>query len=255
MSAFNHYAHYYDLLYKDKDYAGEAQHVHEIIQRTTPGAKSILELGCGTCGHAVHLSDKGYVIHGVDMSKEMLKLAKKRLKQMPPQIASRISLSQGDIRNFRLDQSFDVVIALFHVISYLPSNDDLTATFKMVKSQLKTGGAFIFDCWYGPAVLAHQPSVRVKRMEDERLSVVRVAEPVVDANKNLVEVNYQIFIIDKAHGDTKFLEEKHVLRFLFKPELELLLGHEGLRTLECFEGMTGREASSDTWSVYFVSRL
>jgi SAM-dependent methyltransferase len=255
MSAFNHYARYYDLLYKDKDYAGEAQHVHEIIQRIAPGAKTILELGCGTCGHAVHLAAEGYVIHGIDISNEMLKLAEYRLKEIPHPIASRISISHGDIRDIRLGQRFDVVIGLFHVISYLPTNDDLKATFKTAKIHLKDGGLFLFDCWYGPAVLTHPPSVQVKRMDDEHVSVVRIAEPVMHANKDLVEVNYQIFIIDKNHGDTEVVEETHVMRFLFKPEIDLLLSLEGFQALECFEELTGGKPGFDTWSVYFTGQL
>jgi SAM-dependent methyltransferase len=254
MSIFDCYARYYDLLYKDKDYAGEAQHVHEIIQRNSPGTKSILELGCGTCGHAVHLASKGYTIHGVDRSREMLDRADNRLKQMPHTIASDVTLSQGDIRAVRLDRRFDAVIALFHVVSYLPANDDIKATFDTAKAHLKNRGIFAFDCWYGPAVLTDRPSARVKRMEDERLSVVRVAEPVIHANRNLVEVSYQVFVKDKASGKTDILQETHVMRYLFKPEVELLLGNAGFQTVECFEWMTGREPGFDTWSVCFVGR-
>ena len=72
MSVFDGYARYYDLLYRDKDYAAEARHVHDIIQRHSPGAHSILELGCGTGAHAIHLATMGYAIHGVDRSHEML---------------------------------------------------------------------------------------------------------------------------------------------------------------------------------------
>jgi len=140
MTVFDCYAPYYDLLYKDKDYLGEAQHVHGIIQRNSPGTKSILELGCGTCGHAVHLAALGYRVHGVDLSQEMLDRAEKRLKEMPDPRASGITLSRGDIRDVRLGRHFDGVIALFHVISYLPTNDDIKAAFHTAKTHLKKGG-------------------------------------------------------------------------------------------------------------------
>jgi methylase of polypeptide subunit release factors len=66
MSVFGAYARYYDLLYRDKDYAAEAQYVHRLIQSHALGARSILELGCGTGAHAVLLAGEGYRIHGVD---------------------------------------------------------------------------------------------------------------------------------------------------------------------------------------------
>lgn len=254
MTTFDYYARYYDLLYKDKDYAGEAAHVSQVLQRNVPEAQSLLELGCGTCGHAAHLATLGYSICGVDRSRQMLDQAEARLHRIPDQVASRISFHQGDVRSVKLGVSFDAVIALFHVISYLPTNADLKAAFKVAKAHLKRGGVFLFDCWYGPAVLSDLPSTRVKRMEDEHLSVVRVAESVMHANEDLVEVHYQVFIRDKAQGGMEIIEETHVMRYFFKPEIELLLVDAGFESVECFEWMTGRHPGLDTWSVCFLGR-
>jgi len=44
-AVFNDYARYYDLLYRDKDYAAEAEYVAGLIQKFHPSAQSILELG------------------------------------------------------------------------------------------------------------------------------------------------------------------------------------------------------------------
>ncbi len=51
--AFGEYAKYYDLLYADKDYAAETAFVREIIRRLAPGARTLLELGCGSARHAL----------------------------------------------------------------------------------------------------------------------------------------------------------------------------------------------------------
>ena len=76
MKAFGNYSRYYNLLYKDKDYKGEAGFIHDLIQKYSPGAKSILDLGCGTGRHDLLLAEKGYAITGVDMSEEMLLIAR-----------------------------------------------------------------------------------------------------------------------------------------------------------------------------------
>jgi len=252
MSVFDSYARYYDLLYRDKDYAAEARHVHNIIQRHYPGAQSILELGCGTGAHAVHLASMGYAIHGVDRSHEMLTAANRRLKDASADIAPRIRFSPGDIRQVRLDERFDAVIALFHVISYLPTNDDLKAVFTTARCHMGAGGIFLFDCWYGPAVLTDPPAVRVKRMEDDKTCVVRIAEPIMYPNENLVDVNYQVFISEKPRGQFDVLKESHRMRYLFRPEIECLLADSGLKLIDCFEWLTGRTPDSDTWGVCFV---
>lgn len=254
MSVFGNYARYYDLLYRDKDYVGEAEFIHRLIQNYAPDAQNVLELGCGTGNHAVLLAKEGYQIHGVDFSHQMLQKASDRLLQLPPDLASKLKFSHADIRHIKLNHSFDVVLSLFHVISYQITNEDILAAFAAVKEHLKPGGIFIFDVWYGPAVLNHRPSVRVKRLENKEINVTRIAEPVIHPNENLVDVNYQVFIKDKNSGAVEELEETHQMRYLFKPEIELLLQEFQMTLLEYQEWMTNQEPGFDTWGVYFIVR-
>ena len=76
MATFGNYSRYYNLLYKDKDYSGETGFIHDLIQKHSPAAKTILDLGCGTGRHDFLLAEKGYAITGVDMSEEMLLIAR-----------------------------------------------------------------------------------------------------------------------------------------------------------------------------------
>lgn len=187
MTVFGAYSRYYNLLYKDKDYLGEVQYVHNLIQKYKPGANNILDLGCGTGRHAFILSQQGYSVTGVDISEEMILHAKDYQSQpVFKEHSSKLEFIQGDIRTIRLNKTFDVVLSLFHVISYQISNDDIRAVVSTAKKHLTGGGVFIFDCWYGPAVLTDRPVIRVKRLEDEVISVVRIAEPEMHPNDNLV---------------------------------------------------------------------
>ena len=124
---FDSYANYYDLIYEDKDYAAEVDYIVTHIHKDLPKAKHILELGCGA--HAEHLAQRGYTVHGVDMSEEMLSRAEVRKAGLPADVASRLSFGLGDVRTLRTGKVYDVVISLFHVMSYQLSNDDLTAAF------------------------------------------------------------------------------------------------------------------------------
>jgi SAM-dependent methyltransferase len=254
MSVFGNYARYYDLLYKDKDYQGEANYVRNLIEKYAQSAGSILELGCGTGAHAKLLAEFGYRLHGVDLSEDMLTVAHQRKLDSDLELAERMSFSKGDIRNVKVDGHFDVVLSLFHVMSYLVTNEDLQAAIATAKSHLKPGGIFIFDCWYGPAVLTDRPAVRVKELEDNEIAVTRIAEPVIYANENLVDVNYHIFIRDKSDQSVQELKETHRMRYLFKTELEFLLQAAGMAIIEQSEWMTGRELGFDTWGACFVVR-
>lgn len=254
MKVFGNYARYYDLIYTDKDYTAESRYIHELLQVHAPHAKTVLDLGCGTGRHDVLLTEQGYHVHGVDMSEQMLTEAERRRSELNPCISELLSFSYGDVRNVRLEQEFDAVVSLFHVMSYQTSNEDLLSAFQTAASHLKSGGVFLFDCWYGPAVLTDRPEVRVKRLEDEVIEVVRIAEPEMHANENIVNVNYQILIRDKASEAVKVLRETHRMRYLFKPEVELLLKNSGFKMEGCCEFLTDREPGFNTWSVCFIGR-
>jgi SAM-dependent methyltransferase len=255
MTVFKNYARYYDLLYQDKNYTQEAQFIHQLIQQYAPHARQLLELGCGTGSHAVVLAKQGYHIHGVDFSSEMLQQAGDRLSRLTPELSSRLCFTAGDIRSVRINQTFDVVLSLFHVISYQIANEDLQSAFETVRAHLQPGGIFIFDVWYGPAVLTNYPEVRVKRLEDDKIKVVRVAEPTVFPNENIVDVNYQILIQDVKGRNLEEIHEVHRMRYLFKTEIELMLQQFKLRLLVCREWLTNKEPGFNTWGVYFLVQV
>lgn len=255
MSVFGNYARYYDLLYRDKKYTDEVNYIVSLLQRYAPESASILELGCGTGIHASLLAKAGYAVHGIDFSQEMLESAKARIASFIEDAAERLSFCQGDIRSYRTDRVFDVAVSLFHVISYQISEKDINAAIGTAKSHLKPGGIFVFDFWYGPAVLTDHPVVRVKRLEDDSIRVTRIAEPVMHPNENCVDVNYQVLIEDKATGIWERLEESHRMRYLFLPELDRMLDANGMTRLNAEEWMTGKELGFDTWGGCVVARV
>lgn len=248
MPQFNLYAQYYDLLYKEKDYWAEAEYVSNLIKRSQPDAKSILNLGCGTGRHDFALTEMGYQMTGVDLSKEMIKQARGNLENRN----AKIRFEQGDIRRLSLGKKFDAVISLFHVISYQTTNKDLLEVLKTVGNHLKPGGIFIFDCWYGPGVLTDPPVVRIKRMENEHLKIIRLAEPVLHPNENVVDVNYTILIHEKKKDLNAVTEECHSMRYLFAPEIKYMLNRSSLEFINIFEWKRFELPLVNTWNACIV---
>jgi SAM-dependent methyltransferase len=228
-AVFDSYARYYDLLYRDKDYAAEAAYVASHLKRHAPQARRLLELGCGTGAHAEHLARMGYTVHGVDRSESMLSRAQARRAGLAADVASRLSFGSGDARTLRTGENYDAVISLFHVMSYQTTNADLQAAFATAAAHLRPGGLFLFDFWYGPAVLGQRPKTRVKRLEDEAIRVTRIAEPVLHDDEGVVDVNYTVFIEEKGTGSVRQVRETHRMRYLFLPELALLRGARASR--------------------------
>ena len=247
---FADYARYYDLLYRDKDYATEAEYIAGLIRKFHPATRSILELGSGTGIHASLLAEKGFNVHGIERSREMLARSLALTEKMTPGHGQLI-FSPGDIRDIRLNKNFDAVIALFHVISYQTTNEDVTAAFKTARHHLKPGGIFIFDVWYGPAVLTERPEVRIKRMADDQTEITRLAEPVLHPNENRVDVHYLMLVRDLATQAVAELKETHAMRYFFKPEVELWATLSGFTIQDAEEWYTAKPIGTATWSVCF----
>ncbi len=246
---FNAYAAYYDLLYKDKDYAGETNYIQQLLQHFAPNAIDILEMGCGTGGHAAQLASLNYHVTGVDMSHEMLARAETRVSTIVGEFRPQFVLS--DLREYVSDQTFDVVLALFHVISYQTSNKDLIKAFSTAAKHLRPDGKLIFDFWYGPGVLNDPPTVRVRRMESEDVRVTRIAEPAIDINANLVDVKFDVRV---EHAEQHIqLQENHLMRYLFAPELDMLLSMAGLKRVELYQWNTMQPPEQHTWYACIVA--
>lgn len=254
MSVFAGYARYYDLLYRDKPYRDEADHVRRLILSHVPDARIIVELGCGTGAHAEHLARAGMEVNGADLSEWMLERAASRRAMLPSDVAQRLHFSHGDVRDVRLGVRADAVISLFHVVSYQTENADLHAMFATAREHLRSGGVFIFDVWYGPAVLADRPVVRVKELENDEVKITRIAKPTLHPSRNLVDVHYRIITYEKKTGRYSETEENHRMRYLFSTEVELLAAQSGLTVIDAHEWMTGRLPGFDTWGVCFVCR-
>lgn len=250
MDIFKDYASYYNLLYQDKEYGAEANYIICLINKYCKDAKSILNLGCGTGRHDYIFATNGYDVTGVDMSPQMVEIAKQGA--IENHFKGTVQFFEGDIRSLRLKNQYDVVLALFHVMSYQITNDDLHKAFETAQIHLKPGGVFIFDCWYGPGVLTDPPAVRLKKFENEELEVKRIARPISHPNENVIDVNYDIIIKEKKTSRYTEVSEKHRMRYLFKPELELFFKEANLDLLHHTEWMTENHPDLKSWNAVFI---
>lgn len=253
MSVFRQYADYYNLIYKDKDYAAEANFVTSVLHRFTDRVENVIELGCGSGGHALHLARQGVNVTAVDASADMLQIFEHSLKHAEADVRKRIGMKQDDIRNPGSNRSFDAVVSLFHVFSYMASDADLAAAMKRAADSLRPGGVLIFDCWHGPAVMAERPEIRERTFEDENLSVRRTSTPIMDEDRHTVEVVFDVEVVDKRTGDRETFSESHLMRYLFQEEIEQAMVKAGLRPVESREWMSDRLPSEQSWNVYHVA--
>lgn len=249
MSVFADYGCYYDLLYRDKDYQGEAEYVADLVKRFGSGSGSLLDMGCGTGGHAIIFAQMAFEVVGVDLSEQMIAEAQKKLLEVGGEVTEKVCFEAGDIRTLNLGRKFDAAVSLFHVMSYQTKNEDLHSVFERAREHLKPGGIFVFDFWYGPGVLTDRPEVREKVLTDGAIEIHRTARPRMICNDNCVDVNFELTIEDKATKQTERIEESHRMRYLFLPEVKGYLESTGFDFAFAYEWLSDKEPGFDSWQV------
>jgi SAM-dependent methyltransferase len=242
---FDAYGYYYDLLYRDKDYAGEVAYLQDLLMRNGIRRGRLLEFGSGTGKHGCLLANLGHVVHGIELSAEMVAKAEK---------VNGFTCQQGDITVVNVNQKYDAVLSLFHVISYLTKNQQLDDVFSNAAKHLNKDGLFIFDFWYGPAVYAQRPTVRIKRMMDDNFHITRLAEPVIYPNENRVDVNYTIFAKDLVSGKLQTITESHPMRYFSLPEIDLLSTSHGFERIGAEEFLSRQPVGENTWGACVILR-
>ena len=112
----------------------------------------------------------------------------------------------------------------------------------------------MFDVWYGPGVLSDKPEVRVKEVQDDKHRLVRIARPVMYDEKNVVDVCYEVLVINKKSNETKMINETHHMRYFFRPELEFYLKNAGFELVDNLDCKKKKKTGYDSWTSYFVAK-
>jgi SAM-dependent methyltransferase len=242
---FNQYSRYYDLLYATKPYEAEAEYVLDQVRRIRPVSPALLELGSGTGNHAQHFSTRGFAVTGVERSELMGKLS---LAKHIPMFGHVL----GDMTNFSIDKKFDLAVSLFHSICYLTSNEQLVQCFQNVRDHLNADGIFCFDFWYGPAVLQDIQATRERVVEGAGLCIHRSARTEMFTEKNVAVVHYEMDVYDDKSNHLEKVLERHPMRYLSIPEVDLICKQTGFKLIKSESFMTGGTPDRNTWNVLSI---
>lgn len=174
---------YYDLIYDWKDYKKEAEQVLNLIEKYKKSkGKNLLDVACGTGKHSKYLSRK-YNYTGIDLSKEMIQVAKNNFKNL--------KFFQANMIDFNLNKEFDIITCLFSSIGYITKLSDYEKTISNFSKHLKKGGVLILELWYSKDQLKNKiSSISLNTSKD--LSVARGSFIYVKGNKCILEMHHMI---------------------------------------------------------------
>lgn len=132
------FAYVYDELMDDTLFVKWLEYTEKFIPDPNT---SILELGCGNGQLGILLKEKGYDIAGLDLSAEMLSLAKQRQEAAGVEFP----LFHVDMRDLSSFGIYDAIISYCDTLCYLETQTDLETVFEQAYVHLETDGVFLFD--------------------------------------------------------------------------------------------------------------
>lgn len=219
-------AKFYDSIYAKKNYAAEAQFVRELLE--SRGAKTVLDIGCGTGTHLARLEEYGFECTGIDINREMLDVARRKVKA---------GLIQADMRSFGLKKKYDAVICMYATFNHNLRPEDARKTLFCFRNHLNSEGTALIDL--------HNPSGSGKKV-DKADGIERELEWQFD-KETRIEKSKVVF---RVGGET--IEDSHTFRIYSIEEMKELLKQTGFQKISVYEGYGFKEAEPSSKNLEVV---
>lgn len=181
----------------------------------------LLDLGCGTAEHLYNLSRVGYQCTGLDISKEMLDIAKQKY--------GNLNLLNQSMTDFDYFEEFDMITCLFGSFDYMLSARDVDNVLWNTWRALKRQGLGIFEIWNAEPIklIKEKPLGYVSTTNCSNATIVRERGFKISdiAAKIIVDVNYKYTITTNKGVEVK--EDYHRMRAFTQDEIEEALKRNG----------------------------
>jgi SAM-dependent methyltransferase len=190
-------ARLYDLFCRHKDYVGATRRLLDLIRANNPDAHSLLDVACGSGSH-LEVLRREFDTEGLDQSLEMLELARTK----NPDVA----LHHGDLVQFQLGRTYDVVICLFGSIGYAGTPERLDQAIACMAAHLAPGGLLIIEPWLSPQSY-RVGDIKADFLDEKELKAVRMYRHELSDGKSVFNIEYLVGDYAGVHRFT----ERHAL--------------------------------------------
>ena len=195
----NKLAKYYDRVYSFRDYLDEAVRLQNLIIRyLESGGNTLLDIACGTGRHLKYLKDD-FSCTGVDVSKNMLKIARKNAKG--------VTFKEADMKTLRLGKQFDVIMCLLSSIGYVKTTARLENTIQNFSRHLKKGGLALIEPSNAKSrYVCGEPRVTTYEGKDVKIARINYT----NFRQATAVLNMHLLIAERGK-DAKYFVDRHEL--------------------------------------------
>jgi SAM-dependent methyltransferase len=238
-------SYFYDLLMQGVDYEGWVDYVEEILKHFQGKACSVVDLACGTGNSTLPWSKRGYLTFGVDLSDEMLAIARQKAAVQ----GSVITYLQQDLCSMELPEEVDLAVCFQDGLNYILNLQELGQAFQAVFNNLKSGGFFIFDLNYLPRIISQNEEFLLA--QDDWYSFVWRSRYLKAENL------WEIFITGKVKdnkGQIEHFSEIHRERIYEEDEVWSLLTSRGFTVLGNYQAFSFSLPHKHTPRVVYIAQ-
>lgn len=206
----------------------------------------IVELGCGTGSFSQVLYSRGYDIIGIDISPDMLDLARKKSIEA----GMDIMYLEQDMRELDLYCTAGTIVSVCDSINYILEDEDVVETFRLVNNFLYPGGVFIFDF---NTVHKYRDVIGDATIAENREDCSFIWENYYHDNEHINE--YDLTIFARCGGKDVFRRsmETHFQRGYDLDEMVNFVKEAGLEFIEAIDADTHEAPNEDSERIYIIA--
>lgn len=211
-------AKYYDLIYTFKDYRKEAARIRTLISKYKKSeGKELLDVACGTGHHLSYLKNEFSCI-GVDVSNEILEVARENAKG--------VVLRQADMTRLNLGKKFDAITCLFSSIGYVKTYKNLRKAIRNFSKHLKEGGVVLIEPWFTKSTyIPGSPHMSIYDGKDTKIARLNVSE--LRGNLSVMDMHY---LIAERGGGIRHFVDTHEMGLFDVDETLRIMKKAGLQS-------------------------
>ena len=246
MAYFEAFASVYDIFTEGVDYKTRAEYILSLLNKNSIADGTLLDLACGTGSLTVEFCEKGFEVIAVDLSEDMLLLAREKLAPF----GDKALILCQDMCELDLFGTVNCAVCSLDSINHLDNIKEVKTAFEKVSLFMEPGGVFVFDV---NTLYKHSDVLADNTFVYESEDAFLVWQNSLQENGRSVDIMLDIFT-QNENGLYERESEDFTETAYSEDEIKEALLQAGFTDIEVFDDMSFEKPSEDSQRVYFTAK-